>query len=293
MQTKKQRGFSSLIVVVLLAVVIVLILIVFKTKQTEPDKNELTQNQVSDTEPTHNTDALAEFDAVIVKNASITLADVSNSGASGTAWLAVSNGHTFHRVRAQNMPALSGTDFYEGWLVKNPATGDFFSTGKMNYNSETKEASIVLTASGDKSYYRFVVITVEPDDNNPAPAAHIIEARFASETNLNVSLSAEQTSPTPETEKLVTKTFDLTGKNFAFNQNEIRVKLGDKVKINFQSTQGFHNWSIDDFKAFTKQVNLGESTSVEFVADKSGTFEFYCSVGPHRQLGMIGKLIVE
>lgn len=34
-------------------------------------------------------------------------------------------------------------------------------------------------------------------------------------------------------------------------------------------------------------------TSVTFVADETGTFEYYCSVGNHRGQGMIGKLIVE
>jgi plastocyanin len=29
------------------------------------------------------------------------------------------------------------------------------------------------------------------------------------------------------------------------------------------------------------------------VADKKGTFEYYCSVGQHRALGMKGKLVVE
>ena len=89
------------------------------------------------------------------------------------------------------------------------------------------------------------------------------------------------------------KTFDLTGKNFAFSQSEIKVKKGDKVKINFKSTDGFHDWVVDEFNAKTSQVNTGGSTSVEFVADQAGMFEFYCSVGRHREMGMVGKLIVE
>ena len=37
----------------------------------------------------------------------------------------------------------------------------------------------------------------------------------------------------------------------------------------------------------------GQIDEVEFVVDKAGTFEYYCSVGNHRQMGMVGKLIVE
>lgn len=89
------------------------------------------------------------------------------------------------------------------------------------------------------------------------------------------------------------KTFAISGKNFTFSQKEIRVKKGDRVKIDFTSTDGFHDWVIDEFAAATEKVNTGGSTSVEFVADQVGTFEYYCSVGQHRAMGMVGKLIVE
>ena len=89
------------------------------------------------------------------------------------------------------------------------------------------------------------------------------------------------------------KEFNITGKNFAFSQKEVRVKKGDTVKINFEASEGFHDWAVDEFKAKTKQVAPGTKTSVEFIADKKGIFEFYCSVGNHRAQGMVGKLVVE
>ncbi|MDA1334767.1 MAG: plastocyanin/azurin family copper-binding protein [bacterium] len=90
------------------------------------------------------------------------------------------------------------------------------------------------------------------------------------------------------------KVFDVTGRNFAFSMSEIKVKKGDTVVINFSSTSGFHDWSIDEFGVATKQVAVDDgTTSIEFVADKTGTFEYYCSVGAHRAQGMIGNLVVE
>lgn len=89
------------------------------------------------------------------------------------------------------------------------------------------------------------------------------------------------------------KTFAISGVNFAFSQPEIRVKKGDRVRIDFTSTDGFHDWVVDEFSAATEKVNTGASSSVEFVADKVGTYEYYCSVGQHRAMGMVGKLIVE
>ena len=93
------------------------------------------------------------------------------------------------------------------------------------------------------------------------------------------------------------KTFIVTGENFKFVMNgvdnpEIRVKEGDRVRIEFTSTQGFHDFVIDAFGA-TKQIWAGNSTFVEFTADKKGEYEYYCSVGKHREMGMKAKFIVE
>lgn len=87
--------------------------------------------------------------------------------------------------------------------------------------------------------------------------------------------------------------FDLKGIPFEFDMTEIRVKKGDTVTINFESSEGLHDWVVDEFDAATQQVRPGSPTSVTFVADKSGEFEYYCSVGDHRAQGMVGKLIVE
>ena len=89
------------------------------------------------------------------------------------------------------------------------------------------------------------------------------------------------------------KEFTIEAKKFEFSVKEIRVKKGDFVRINLKSVDGFHDWVVDAFNAATKQINTGGSSSVDFKADKTGTFEFYCSVGTHRQMGMVGKLIIE
>lgn len=86
---------------------------------------------------------------------------------------------------------------------------------------------------------------------------------------------------------------DMTGINYDFSVKQIKVKKGDIVTINFVSNEGFHDWVVDEFDAATARVNEGGTTSVTFTADKVGTFQYYCSVGKHRQLGMVGYLIVE
>lgn len=85
---------------------------------------------------------------------------------------------------------------------------------------------------------------------------------------------------------------DVKGVDFAFDTPEITVTEGDVVTINFESTEGFHDWVVDEFRAGTRQVRPGTPTSVTFTADKAGTYEYYCSVGSHRAMGMIGTLTV-
>jgi len=73
----------------------------------------------------------------------------------------------------------------------------------------------------------------------------------------------------------------------------MRVKEGDEVSITFRSVDGFHDWVVDEFDAATEKVETDGETTVTFIADKTGTFEYYCSVGQHRANGMVGTLIVE
>lgn len=108
-----------------------------------------------------------------------------------------------------------------------------------------------------------------------------------------IELLVKTPSTSSVEENSAAKIFAIEGVNFAFSQKEIRVKKGDTVRINFTSKDGFHNLVIDEFNAATDDVQTGGSTSVEFVADKAGSFEYYCSIGSHRQLGMKGTLIVE
>lgn len=83
------------------------------------------------------------------------------------------------------------------------------------------------------------------------------------------------------------------GTNFYFSPNTIKVKKGDKVKITFKNTGGFHDFVIDEFNVATSKSNGPNEESVEFVASQTGNFEFYCSVGSHRAMGMKGTLIIE
>jgi plastocyanin len=89
------------------------------------------------------------------------------------------------------------------------------------------------------------------------------------------------------------KEFVVSGQNFSFTPSVITVKKGDNVKITFKNVNGFHNLKIDEFNVSTKTIRSGAEDSIQFVADKSGSFQYYCSVSTHRAMGMWGTLKVE
>lgn len=105
--------------------------------------------------------------------------------------------------------------------------------------------------------------------------------------------SSSSSSSTSENAQSNIKTFTVTGKNFSYNPKEIKVNKGDTVKIIFKDTDGHHNLVIDGYNAQTQTIDTDNESTVEFVADKTGTFDFYCSVDSHKAKGMVGKLIVQ
>lgn len=89
------------------------------------------------------------------------------------------------------------------------------------------------------------------------------------------------------------KEFSIAGKNFGYEPASITVKKGDLVKITFVDDEGFHDLVIEGLNVATKRIQTGESETIEFTADQTGSFAYYCSVGKHRENGMEGTLIVE
>ena len=89
------------------------------------------------------------------------------------------------------------------------------------------------------------------------------------------------------------KEFTVTGSDFSFAPSTMTVNRGDAVRIIFKNVDGTHDFKIDEFGIATKKIGTGESEVIEFVAGSAGTFEYYCSVGQHRAMGMKGTLVVK
>ena len=105
------------------------------------------------------------------------LTDVSGGTSSGEATREIQDGYYRHVAKAF-LPEPKQGYFYEGWLVR-PSPFNYFSTGDMVHNESGEWVLEWFGEYGqDYSAYTQVVITIEPDDNNPDPADHILEGSF-------------------------------------------------------------------------------------------------------------------
>lgn len=76
-----------------------------------------------------------------------------------------------------------------------------------------------------------------------------------------------------------------------FSLKEITVNKGDLVRIKITNTKGAHNFKLDEFGVFV-DTPLNQEVTVEFTADKTGDFIYYCNQPGHRASGQFGTLKV-
>jgi cytochrome c oxidase subunit 2 len=69
----------------------------------------------------------------------------------------------------------------------------------------------------------------------------------------------------------------MVAKQWDFVPSTITVNKGDTVKMIINSIDVKHGIAIPEF-GVNSDLNPGEITTIEFVADKSGSFRFFCSV---------------
>lgn len=117
-------------------------------------------------------------------------------------------------------------------------------------------------------------------------------------TAVNVSLNpmfmgGERRMPNQSQKSADAKEIVISGSNYAFTPNTITVNKGQKTRIVFKNSGGMHDFKVDELNISTAVIPSGQEDFVEFTADKVGQFQFYCSVGNHRQMGMVGTITVQ
>lgn len=76
-----------------------------------------------------------------------------------------------------------------------------------------------------------------------------------------------------------------------FSVKEITANRGDRIILKINTTSGSHDFKIDEFN-ITQATPTGQVTTIEFVADRSGEYIYYCNQPGHRQNGHWGTLKV-
>lgn len=124
------------------------------------------------------------------------------------------------------------------------------------------------------------------------------EAMGSQQMTAETSVTPSAPTATPSGEAMAAETsadekvITMDAGSYYYSVKTIDVKKGQKVKIVMTSKDMMHNLNIDELNVHLPLTKAGETNTVEFTADKIGTFEYYCSVGQHRKLGQVGKITV-
>lgn len=64
------------------------------------------------------------------------------------------------------------------------------------------------------------------------------------------------------------KEVEVTSRGLSFDVEEIRVNVGDTVRVTYVNGGGRHDWVLDEFDgAQTEIISSGNEQTIEFVAD--------------------------
>lgn len=123
-----------------------------------------------------------------------------------------------------------------------------------------------------------------PDSGAAASASSDIGSDGSAAANDDVQQS-EIVSPS-------VKTFNLSARQWEFSPSVITVDAGDTVRLIITSADVDHGFFLPAF-GVDEFLQAGKTVSVEFVADKVGTYSFRCNIfcGAGHS-GMTGTLIV-
>jgi cytochrome c oxidase subunit 2 len=109
---------------------------------------------------------------------------------------------------------------------------------------------------------------------------------------LNASATAAVTAADQSSE--AERVIKITAKKFEYSPNEVRIKKGIPVVLEFTSLDRVHGFTVPDLGGIRATIEPGKATRVRILAPKTGTFEFHCDLfcGDGHE-GMSGTLIVE
>ncbi len=96
----------------------------------------------------------------------------TNDEATGVVSATLKDNEYYLLSEMKDLPVAPDGYFYEGWLVREEPFR-YESTGKLEMIDDTY--TNIFGSTKDLSDHEFYVLTLEPDDSDPAPADHILE----------------------------------------------------------------------------------------------------------------------
>ena len=178
---------------------------------------------------------------------------------------------------------------------------------KFQKGISTAAAVIVVIAIAGAAGYLVYNFEHNKNQANALNSAPVSNNSRSGNNNANSSGNSSNSTPVPPASESghipqnaitqnpvpAVKTFNVTAQSLTFSPSVINAKKGDTVVINFQSMDIQHSFKLDQFHVASDMVSAGQKTTVRFVANQAGTFQFYCGVDSHKNLGMVGQLIVQ
>ncbi|MEK6822392.1 MAG: cupredoxin domain-containing protein [Nanoarchaeota archaeon] len=145
------------------------------------------------------------------------------------------------------------------------------------------------------------VTTTQPVPSEPGQPA-TVETTVTEDTTGNAPTTSggetTTSTTTPSTTTTApaagaTKEFDITARKWSFTPDTITVNKGERVILHVRSEDVTHGFSLTTFDV-SETLTAGQTTDIEFVADKAGSFNWQCNVfcGTGHG-GMKGTLIVK
>lgn len=132
----------------------------------------------------------------------------------------------------------------------------------------------------------------EEEQASAPPNSPVKEMEEVTEDVVDTNTS-EPTQEENQNQPGVVKQFDITAKKWSFSPDTIKVNKGDTVSLHIKSIDVDHGIQITEF-GVSQMLAPGKTEVVEFVADKTGTFSFFCNVFcGHGHGTMSGTLIVQ
>ena len=73
------------------------------------------------------------------------------------------------------------------------------------------------------------------------------------------------------------RVFALTARNYAFEPSKLEVIKDDLVRLTIEGTDQVHSFAIDEYR-IAKRIAPGSTVTIEFRAERAGTFTYYCNI---------------